>query len=312
MKPVFFSFVLPAFKAKFLREAIESILNQSYTNYELIIVNDASPENLEEIIGSFNDTRIHYYQNEKNAGGQELIRHWNQCITYAQGEYLILASDDDVYSPDFLTEIAKLIARYPELDLYKARARKIDAQNRILEMDPQFASYNSFIDFLYNRRKGMISCLPNYVFRLSTLREQGGFVDFPAAWHSDAATVDLLAQKGIAITDQTLFSFRSSGINLSNQSKLSVGYDKIEATRLYEEWFDTHIHLQAQTDNEDFLIQQIKQKRKDDIAYMCAFILCPYSLPNAIRLIRKMHIINLLSTKQSVKLLARYILRRLV
>ena len=102
MQNTLISFVLPAFKSEFLEQAINSILNQTYENFELIIVNDCSPDNVEEIVYSFKDKRIKYYENEKNIGGTNLIDNWNLCTRFANGEYLILASDDDIYSPDFL------------------------------------------------------------------------------------------------------------------------------------------------------------------------------------------------------------------
>ena len=91
-----YSFVLPAYKAAFLREAIDSILAQSYPDFELIIVNDKSPEDLASIVDSYHDERIQYYVNAQNIGGHDLVAQWNHCITYATGKYLILASDDDL------------------------------------------------------------------------------------------------------------------------------------------------------------------------------------------------------------------------
>ena len=68
-----FSVTIPAYKARFLKECIESILAQTYKDFELIIVNDASPEDLTSIVKSFNDPRIRYYINELwcgECGGQ--------------------------------------------------------------------------------------------------------------------------------------------------------------------------------------------------------------------------------------------------
>ena len=59
-----YSFILPAYKASFFREAIDSILAQSYTDFELIIVNDASPEDLTSIVNGYSDNRIQYYIND--------------------------------------------------------------------------------------------------------------------------------------------------------------------------------------------------------------------------------------------------------
>ena len=61
-----FSFILPAWKGRYLREAILSILNQSYSDFELIVVDDCSQDPLEKIVESFKDPRIEYHRNEHN------------------------------------------------------------------------------------------------------------------------------------------------------------------------------------------------------------------------------------------------------
>ena len=58
-----FSIAIPAFKSAFLKECIDSVLNQTYKNFELIIVNDHSPEDIRGIIEQFADIRIRYYEN---------------------------------------------------------------------------------------------------------------------------------------------------------------------------------------------------------------------------------------------------------
>ena len=110
------SIVLPAYKKRFLANSIQSILNQTYKNYELIIVNDCSPEDLDSICNSFVDDRIQYYKNSNNMGGKDLIKCWNHCIQYATGEYLILASDDDIYEEEFLETIVELSQKRPEVN----------------------------------------------------------------------------------------------------------------------------------------------------------------------------------------------------
>ena len=109
LEKVKYSFVLPAYKAKYLTEALDSIVNQTYTDFELIIVNDASPEDIDSIVGSYNDKRIQYYKNLENMGGKDLVAQWNYSISYAKGEYLILASDDDIYSLEYLEKMDKIV-----------------------------------------------------------------------------------------------------------------------------------------------------------------------------------------------------------
>ena len=104
-----YSFILSAYKADFLKEAIKSILSQTYRDFELIIVNDASPYDLYSIVASFRDDRITYYKNKSNEGGKSLVNQWNKCIEYAKGTYTIMASDDDLYDSKFLENVDVLV-----------------------------------------------------------------------------------------------------------------------------------------------------------------------------------------------------------
>ena len=80
------SIAIPAYKKKFLAEAIQSVLNQSIQDFELIIVNDKSPEDIDCVVENFNDKRIRYFTNDTNLGGKNPAQNWNKCLSYAQGE----------------------------------------------------------------------------------------------------------------------------------------------------------------------------------------------------------------------------------
>ena len=94
------SVLLPVYNTKeeYLRECINSILNQSYTNFELIIVNDGSTDkNVDAIIRQYKDGRIRYYNNEKNLGISGVR---NLLIDLAKGEYLAIMDHDDICMKD--------------------------------------------------------------------------------------------------------------------------------------------------------------------------------------------------------------------
>ena len=74
-----FSITIPAFKARFLDEAIKSVVSQTYSDWDRIIVDDCSPENLEGIVCPYLcDNRIQYYRNDKNKGAIEVVDNWWQ------------------------------------------------------------------------------------------------------------------------------------------------------------------------------------------------------------------------------------------
>ena len=89
------SIVLPTYKrAHVLKSAIKSVLNQTYTNLELIIVDDNSPDATREVVASYSDPRIRYVRNEPNL---KLPRALNRGFSLARGEYLTWTSDDNLY-----------------------------------------------------------------------------------------------------------------------------------------------------------------------------------------------------------------------
>lgn len=91
------SVIMPAYNAqKYIAEAIDSILNQTFSNFELIIVNDASSDNTESIITSYRDPRIVYLKNETNLGVAKTL---NYGLSVAQGEYIARMDADDISLP---------------------------------------------------------------------------------------------------------------------------------------------------------------------------------------------------------------------
>lgn len=94
------SIITPTFNcAKYIGETIESVLNQTYTNFEMIIVDDASSDNTEEVVKSFNDKRIKYIKLKENSG-PAFAR--NKAMEMAQGRYMAFLDSDDVWVNDKL------------------------------------------------------------------------------------------------------------------------------------------------------------------------------------------------------------------
>jgi glycosyltransferase involved in cell wall biosynthesis len=107
------SVLLPVYNAElFLKEAIESIINQSYSNFEFIIINDGSTDNSENIILSFNDPRIRYIKNDTNI---KLIATLNKGIALSNGEYIIRMDADDISLPNRIDEQVIFMNSHPDV-----------------------------------------------------------------------------------------------------------------------------------------------------------------------------------------------------
>lgn len=234
-----FSFVLPAYKGRFLHEAIESILTQDSQDFELIVVDDCSPDPISEIVEQFHDPRISYYRNDNNIGGKDLVAQWNRCLEFAKGDFVILATDDDVYEPSFLSSFEPLIEKYPEVDLFRARVVNVNSDNRILWIDRCYKEFLSPLEFRYHKMHGMLGGIPNYIFRRKALVSIGGFVSLPLAWGSDDITAIALAGNGVGTSQEHLVRFRWSDINISSDKK-RTGLDKLRARALQAQWLAEH------------------------------------------------------------------------
>lgn len=232
---------MPTFKALYFEKALRSLLNQSYKNIEIIIVNDASPEDIDSVVLTFSyDQRIRYFKNLVNLGATSLVSNWNKCLTLAKGELFILASDDDLYQENFVAEMVSLSKKYPNTDLFHSRVARIDKDGNILNLTPSCPEFENCFDFVWHRINGYrIQYAPDFMCRTKALSLINGFVDFPSAWYSDDATWFLLAkQGGVAYSSKVLFSFRNSGINITSGGRID---DKLKANYLFKDWLHSFL-----------------------------------------------------------------------
>ena len=115
------SVIVPIYKVeKYVEACINSLLNQSYRDFELILVDDGSPDDslriVESVLAKGTDVSVHIIR--KSNGGVSSAR--NVGITRASGEYVIMIDSDDVISSDFLQEFVDLINKYPSNNIYSA------------------------------------------------------------------------------------------------------------------------------------------------------------------------------------------------
>jgi glycosyltransferase involved in cell wall biosynthesis len=240
MADIKFSIAIPAYKRLYLKEAIDSCLSQTYNNFELIIVNDASPEDLSSIIDEYDDARIFYYINEKNCGAINVVDNWNKCLRYATGQYIICMGDDDRLLPCCLEEYLKLIRLYPNLGIYHAWTEIIDENGEFYKFQHPRPIFEGACSLCWNRWNGRgLQYIGDFCYDVAKLRQDGGFYKLPMAWASDDISAVRAAQYGGVANSQVLcFQYRRNrqSISLSGNQKT-----KIEATRLEKVWFENFI-----------------------------------------------------------------------
>jgi glycosyltransferase involved in cell wall biosynthesis len=227
-----FSVTIPAYKAQYLAECLDSILAQSYANFEVVIVNDASPQNLDEIVERYNDERIRYFKNEKNCGALHVVDNWNKCLSYVKGDYVICMGDDDKLLPNCLEEYAKLIKKYPGLNVYHALTEVIDEHSQFMRMQEMRPEREGLFSMIYGRLNNRrLQYIGDWLFHTDFLRSIGGFVNFPFAWGSDDMTAYLAAkEKGVANSQVPMFQYRESSVTITRSGNYGMKYESM--TRL--------------------------------------------------------------------------------
>jgi len=106
------SVTIPTFRGeRFVGAAIESVLRQSLVDFELIVLDDGSPDATEKIVRGFDDPRLQYVSNERNLGPQES---WNRCLELARGRYFKLLPHDDVLHSQCLKRQVAVMEADPE------------------------------------------------------------------------------------------------------------------------------------------------------------------------------------------------------
>ena len=255
-KDIKFSVTIPAYKDRYLKETIDCVLAQTYQNYEIVIVNDASPYDLDTIIHQYTDPRIRYFKNEKNCGAKNVVDNWNICLSYATGEYVMCIGDDDNLKPRCLQDFADLIEKYPQLDLFHARSEIIDDDSNFvmtLELRPEWESVYSLI---YNPRN---THLGDWLFKTETLRRNGGFYKLPYGWQSDDISAFIAAAShGVANTQEIGFQYRGNGLSISHD--LTCIEDKIEAVRFSIDWRLKFVENSLPNNAEDQKLKELIKK----------------------------------------------------
>lgn len=216
-----FSITIPAYKARFFDECVQSVLAQTFDDFEFIILNDRSPEPIKDIVSHYNDSRIRYYENDKNVGAEDVVYNWNKLLELAQGEFLICMGDDDMLYPNTLEVYDKLISCYPSKDIYHCRTQVIDEQSQPINIQEERPAEESMYSMIWNLLfKNRIQFIGDFLFRVETLRKNGGFYYQPYAMASDWLSTFIAAKShGIANSNELLFQYRSTLFTITSAPK---------------------------------------------------------------------------------------------
>jgi len=251
---IFFSVIIPTYnRADFIRRTIQSVFNQQYKNFEVIIVDDGSTDGTEEIIGNFEFRNLFYYKTENLERGAAR----NFGISKAKGDYITFLDSDDLFYNNYLANAKESLTRlsFPVFFHQSYEIKKLDG--KVLERQQHLAS-----DDLRQLAKGNhLSCIGIFIrkdvtdkFRFNSDRNLSGSEDWEL-WLRLAANFGLKTDSRISAAlivheTRSVLSYDEQKLLLRKNLALKYAFaDPVVARsfsayrRLIEAYCDTYISL---------------------------------------------------------------------
>lgn len=229
------SVLIPAYNhERYLKDTINSVLNQSFSDFELLILDDCSTDNTAEVIKTFSDKRITCIFPEKNCG---TVRSLNHLLELSKGEYIAVLGSDDVWHTDKLQQQVEFLDNNPSIAACFTKAKIIDDNSAEITSDSGFPINIFEFD---NRDKslwlselfvsGNHFCHSSALIRADVHREIGLYNPAYRQLHDLDLWVRILLKHDIHIIDSKLVNYRfvKSSDNLSKA-------DQKNSMRLFNE-----------------------------------------------------------------------------
>lgn len=174
MKKVDISVVMSEYNTKreYLCTAIESILNQTFKDFEFIIVDDCGKNNLDEIVEKYNDKRIKIVKNDKNRG---LVYSLNHGIKEAKGEYIVRMDTDDIADKKRIEKLYGYIKSHPEYAVVSSRVVEFSENQKLGILGKK--GEKSKKDIMH----GNILIHPSVIMRKDAIEKVGYYKDYTRA-----------------------------------------------------------------------------------------------------------------------------------
>jgi len=197
----------------FLKKALQSAVEQTYKNLEIIVSDNCSTDHTESLVNDFSDTRIRYVKHPRNIGANN---NFNFCVENAKGEYFLLLHDDDLIDPDLIETCMNAVKGDVNVGVIFTGNRVIDENANTLWETPNRGTGLSTTDFFlswFSEQTALYLC--STLFNTKRLQELGGFQSKTNHFQDVVAEVILVAKYGRIDIYDIKASFRKHSKNMS-------------------------------------------------------------------------------------------------
>ena len=208
MRTAGFSIILPAYNGgAYLRECVRSVLTQTFGNFELAVLDDASTDGSLEWVTALDDSRVRVLPTEAHLG---IEKNWARALTQRKREYMTVLGQDDLLDPHFLQVMSELIALHPDASLYHAQHRFADSESTPLRKAAPLPGRETAAEWLASvLQQNRLVHATGFVFRSRHFDELGGFPQYPSLLFADFAFWIAIAHRGsIVVSADECFTCR--------------------------------------------------------------------------------------------------------
>ena len=182
--PPIVSICIPTYnRAPLLAQAIRSVLGQTFQDFELLISDNASTDETEVVVKSFDDPRIRYIRNQTNLGQRA---NFNRCLQLARGAYLTVFPDDDIMLPDNIAAKAAVLSKHSRVGLVHSKYHVIDVNGDITRYNTNWGCGPDRMEDAIEPGQDFLQAMlltfnlvniPTNMFRRACYTRVGGFTD---------------------------------------------------------------------------------------------------------------------------------------
>lgn len=210
-----FTIILPSYNGgEYLKSAVASVLQQSFADFDLAILDDGSTDGSLEWLHSLTDARVKLYPSPQNIG---IVKNWRRALEIPKSEFMTILGQDDLYDPNFLEVMDNLIHQEPDASLYHAHFRFIDADgNKIVSARPM-PTHETAAEYIAATFSGQRDSYgTGYVFRSALHDEIEGFPSYLNLFFADDVFwISAMSRSYKATARKECFSCRRHSDSLS-------------------------------------------------------------------------------------------------
>lgn len=249
-----FSIILPVRNGwPHIESAVESVLNQTYDNFELLILDNDSSDGTREWCEKIKDSRIRIFSSSKALNIEDS---WGRILNLGKSEFVTMFAHDDILYPDFLYEITCLIKKFPNANLYQTNGELINKFGELIRPCAVIGEIESARDYLMERFGGIRDVFgTGYVMRSSDYDLVGGIPKFNGLSFADDALWLMLIKDGFKACGSSCSVRVRVHPNSESATKPSNWYGFLIALQQFSIFLESTMTEELQQDKQ---LQQLK------------------------------------------------------